>query len=59
MKVKLVEIPLCEACLQGTGGICRTPGCALFLHNSPDHPVHEEMYKVKDEWDESPVETKL
>ncbi len=51
MKIKLVEILLCEACLNGEGSICDTPGCAFFLHNSPGHPIAPELYEVKDEWE--------
>lgn len=44
-KVKTVRIRLCEACLNGEGQECHTPGCALFLHNSPGHPIMPELYE--------------
>ena len=46
MKLKLVKIWLCESCLRGEGQECHTPGCALFLHNSPGHPIMEELIEV-------------
>lgn len=49
MKLKLVKIRLCEACLRGDGQECHTPGCALFLHNSPGHPIMEELFEVIEE----------
>lgn len=51
MKVKKVEILLCESCLKGEGQECHTPGCALFLHNSPGHPIIPELYKVLEEYE--------
>lgn len=50
MKLKRVEITICEACLDGEGDECHTPGCALYLH-SVDLPIAPEMYKVIDEYD--------
>lgn len=44
--VKRVIIPLCDLCLEGKGEECHTPGCALFLHNSPGHPILKELYEV-------------
>lgn len=32
----LVQIWLCGLCLDGKGGECHTPGCALFLNRAPD-----------------------
>jgi hypothetical protein len=34
-----VTLNLCTGCLQGVGGICWTPGCALWAHQAPDAPV--------------------
>jgi hypothetical protein len=33
-------------CLQGEGEECHVPGCALFLHRCPDHPIIPELYEV-------------
>jgi len=49
MKIKLVKIRLCEACLNGEGDECHTSECALCFHNSPGHPIHPELYKVLEE----------
>jgi hypothetical protein len=45
-RVHLVRLRLCEGCLLGVGSACRTPGCALWLHNSPDMPIHPELYEL-------------
>ena len=58
MILKKVEIILCEACLNGLGQECHTPGCALFIHNSPGHPIMPELYKLIEEWDEAPEKIK-
>ncbi len=49
MKIKKIEIWLCELCLNGEGEECHTPGCALFLHDSPGHPIIRELYKILEE----------
>lgn len=51
MKLRRIEITICEACLDGVGRECHTPGCALFLH-AVDLPIAPEAYEVKAEWDE-------
>ena len=40
--VRRVIINLCQACIDGVGQECHTPGCALFLH-SVDLPIGEEL----------------
>jgi hypothetical protein len=34
--VRLVQLWLCDLCLDGTGGECHTPGCALWINRAPD-----------------------
>jgi hypothetical protein len=46
--VHRVSILLCEACLLGMGSECHTPGCALWMHVSPGHPIMRELYEVID-----------
>lgn len=48
MKLKLIAIEICEACLDGKGEECHTPGCALFLHRV-DLPICPMHYKVLSE----------
>lgn len=36
--VRKVRLNLCEACIDGVGSECHTPGCDLFLH-SVDIPI--------------------
>jgi len=51
MKLKKIQITICETCLDAIGQECHTPGCALFLH-AVDLPINPEMYEVIDEWEE-------
>ncbi len=30
---------LCEYCVTGAGGMCSSPGCALWIHSAPDVPI--------------------
>jgi hypothetical protein len=41
-----VQLRLCDACLAGLGEECHTPGCALYMHRSPGHPIMPELYEV-------------
>jgi hypothetical protein len=48
MKLKRILIWICEACLDGIGEQCHTPGCALFLH-SVDLPIDKRLYYLVEE----------
>jgi hypothetical protein len=37
--VRLVQLWLCDPCLDGMGGQCHTPGCALWINRAPDLPL--------------------
>jgi hypothetical protein len=50
MKLKTIEIMICEACLDGIGEECHTAGCALWLHRV-DLPIDPLVYTVKEEFD--------
>jgi hypothetical protein len=52
MKVHTVKTTICEACLRGEGDECHTPGCVLWLHNSPGHPLIPEFYEILSTWEE-------
>lgn len=41
--VRLVQLRLCDLCLDGKGGECHTPGCSLWLNRAPDAPVRESQ----------------
>lgn len=41
-----VKITLCSLCLNGEGGICNVPGCALMRNTAPDIGVDENLYEV-------------
>ena len=45
MKLRTIVITLCQACLDGEGEECHTPGCAMFLHRV-DLPFAPESYEV-------------
>jgi hypothetical protein len=50
--VKEYAISLCQACIDGKGRECHTPGCALFLH-SVDIPIHREVLtEIEPIWDD-------
>lgn len=50
-KVSEYLIRLCDACIDGEGQECHTPGCAMFLH-SVDLPFHREILldPIKHRW---------
>ena len=37
--VEGVTLTLCSLCLNGAGGQCHTPGCALYMSAGPDLPL--------------------
>lgn len=51
MIVKYIAIRICEACLNGEGEECHTPGCALFLHKV-DLPIDPRLYTILAEYGE-------
>lgn len=53
-RVHLVQLRLCEGCLLGVGAECHTPGCVLWLHDSPGMPIHPELYEIVPHLDEQP-----
>ena len=58
MKLKRIEVTICEACLNGERGVCHTPGCALCRH-AVDLPIDPLEYIVLEEWeDEEPEITR-
>ena len=34
-------IQICDACLDGVGGECHTPGCVLWINRAPDIPIRK------------------
>lgn len=47
------RIWLCDRCAQGEGGICWTPGCALWAKSAPDVPLNPEPHSNVEEVDEA------
>ena len=43
--LRLVQLRICQACLDGEGAECHTPGCALWLH-SVGPRIHRELYEI-------------
>lgn len=41
-----VALMLCDQCLDGAGGECHTPGCALWLNRAPDLPFRDKAEAV-------------
>lgn len=41
-----VEIVLCNLCLNGKGGECHVPGCALWMSTAPDVPIREKAERI-------------
>lgn len=54
MNIKRVEMLVCEACLDGVGDECHTPGCAMFMHRV-DLPFHADSYRTVDAFEEPPL----
>lgn len=42
--VHLVQMWLCALCLDGEGGECQTPGCALWINRAPDLPLRDSPF---------------
>lgn len=40
IKLRRVTLDLCVLCLNGEGGECHSPGCALWINRAPDIPVN-------------------
>lgn len=41
--VTVVSIPLCDLCLDGAGGECHVPGCALYMKPAPDVEIRSSV----------------
>lgn len=54
MKVHQIQIWLCQACLDGVGSECHTPGCAMWMH-SIDLPFDPDSYEILKSVDEDDV----
>ena len=37
-KLRRVTLDICEPCIEGAGGECRTPGCAFWMRSAPEFP---------------------
>lgn len=38
-----VAFMLCDPCLDGAGGECHVPGCAMWLNRAPDLPLRDKL----------------
>ena len=41
LELETVTLTLCNACLDGKGGECHTPGCALWMNRAPDVSIRD------------------
>lgn len=39
-----VRLTLCSLCLDGAGGECHTPACALWINRAPDLPLRDHPF---------------
>jgi hypothetical protein len=46
VRVLRVAVSLCELCLDGVGGECHVPGCALWMKAAPDVPLNRDLIEV-------------
>ncbi len=42
-KLEVVTLVLCADCLDGKGGECHTPGCALWMKRAPDVSIRSNV----------------
>lgn len=41
--IHLVSLWLCDDCLDGKGGECHTPGCAMWMNRAPDLQLRSKL----------------
>ena len=41
--VRLVQLYLCDPCIDGEGGECHTPGCSLWMNRAPDLSIRHNQ----------------
>lgn len=55
MKVKRVNILICDGCLNGEGQECHTPECAFWMHDvSTGLVIDPHLYEVIEEFESKP-----
>lgn len=42
-QLERVTLTICSACLDGVGGECHVPGCALWMSTAPDIPIRDKV----------------
>jgi hypothetical protein len=45
-RLNIVTLTLCDLCLDGAGGECHVPGCALWMSQAPDIPIREHAASI-------------
>jgi hypothetical protein len=48
-----VSLTLCRECLEGKGGECHTPGCALWMSAAPDIPILDKTTNPAEDYSEA------
>lgn len=41
--ITAVVLMLCDACLDGEGGECHHPSCAMWMNRAPDLPLRDKV----------------
>jgi hypothetical protein len=41
--LETVTVTLCSGCIDGVGGECHTPGCALWISTAPDISIRDRV----------------
>lgn len=41
-RLERVALTVCSRCLDGEGGECHTPGCALWMNRAPDVSIRDK-----------------
>ena len=54
-ELRVVVLTLCGPCLDGEGGECHTPGCAMWLNRAPDLSLRERAEIEMASWRMLPV----
>lgn len=57
--VREYRIRLCSLCIAGVGGMCRTPGCSLWLCRAPDMPLDAWRVALSNDTSDWPVPPEL
>jgi hypothetical protein len=52
--VRLVQVSICQACLNGEGWVCHTPGCIFIRMRPPEWKLDENQIQFVEEIKKEP-----